>query len=163
MDQNDAKDLMQIVLEHYLKHHEIVLKKLIHAQKATEMSMDRLKEMSESGSVGDVDAMWSEIIEMFRDFGASEDELFNIEDLLGTVPSTIKKPYIELVEQDEELQQLKSELRSEEYQKAKQVVAKVQDEPNPMSHMTADEYKDAVEDSSMVQAFKFTPQYNKKR
>lgn len=162
MDQNDAKDLMQVVLEHYLKHHQIVLKKLVHAQKATEMSMDKLREMSETGTAGNVDAMWGEIIEMFRDFGASEDELFGIEDLLGTVPSTIKTPYTELVEQDEELQQLKSELKSEEYKKAKQAVAKVQDEPNPISRMTADDYKKSVEDSAMVQAFKFAPQTRKR-
>lgn len=162
MDQNDTKDLMQTVLEHYLKHHEIVLKKLVHAQKATEMSMDKLREMSETGTVGNVDEMWGEIIEMFRNFGASEDELFGIENLLGTVPSTIKEPYVELVEQDEELQQLKSELNSDKYQKAKQAVSKVQDEPNPMSHMTADDYKESIEDSAMVQAFKFSPHFKKR-
>ncbi len=157
MSDNASKDLMEIVLQHYLKHHEIILKKLVHAQKATEMSMAQLREMSDANNAENVDVMWAEIINMFRDFAASEDELFNIEDLLGTVPKTIKEPYEELVENDDELQKLKAELDSDEYKKAKEAVNRVQAEPNPMSGMTADEYAKKAEDSDMVKALRFVP------
>lgn len=162
LDEHSTKDLMQIVLEHYLKHHEIVLKKLLHAQKATEMSMAKLQEMSDAGMPENIDAQWGEIITIFRDFGANEDELFGIEDLLGTVPTPIKQPYVELVENDKELQKLKSELKSDEYQKAREVVQKVQSEPNPISGLTAADYTESAEETDMVQAFKFTPHARKR-
>lgn len=163
LDERSTKDLMQTVLEHYLKHHEIVLKKLIHAQKATEMSMQKLQQLSDNdSSSGNIDAQWSDIIEIFRDFGANEDELFGIEELLGAVPTPIKEPYVELVENDQELQQLKAELKSDEYHKAREIVQKVQSEPNPITGMTADDYRQSAEETDMVQALKFAPHVRKR-
>lgn len=162
LDEQSSKDLMQTVLDHYLKHHEIVLKKLMHAQKATEMSMELLREMANADLADNIDAQWSEIITMFNDFGADEDELFGIEEVLGSVPTPIKEPYVELVENDTEIQELKKDLDSQEYRKAREAIRKVQAEPNPMTGMTAVEYEKSAEESEYVTALKFTPQARKR-
>ena len=144
---NASDETMLVLMEHYLKHHEIVLKKLGHAQTATKMSVDE----------ADISNMWNEIIAIFKDFGASEDDLFAIEGLLNEVPETIKAPYLDLMRQDESLQTLIADLKSDEYQNAKTQSQAVQSKPNPMSGLTSDDYEESTEDSEVVKAFKFTP------
>ncbi len=161
-----AHDLMQLVLEHYVVHHQVVFKKLHHAQTATIQSIQELENMSAalqatSGhSVEDIrkyDHMWSAIIEMFKAHGATEDDLERIEDVLLTIPRAIKKHYDIIMEQDKALQKLISGLNTEEYKKACMIINEVQSRPNPMSGLGPEEYKPvATAKTPAVPSYKFS-------
>ena len=136
------KELISTVLEHYLKHHELVLKKLITVQKATQMSLEKIQLLSEATNADEFDTIWDETIEMFRDCGISEDELFQIEDILNNIPKAIKENYQKMVDKDQSIQDLTKELDRDKYEQAMQSIKAAQDEPNPMTGLGPEEYEE---------------------
>lgn len=148
-DADQAHELMHLVLEHYVTHHQVVFKKLEHAQNATVKSIKELEGMSASlqakagHSVEDIrkyDHMWAAIIQMFKAHGATEDDLERIEQVLLTIPRAIKRHYDMMVEQDKALQKLIASLDTEEYRKACMIINEVQGRPNPMTGLGPEEY-----------------------
>lgn len=137
------QDAMLCVLEHHVKHHQIVFRKLGHAQKATTQSIEEMQEIisrlrneSQSRELTEIkkfDKLWQDVIELFENAGLSEEELFKIEDILLTIPKMIKKYYETLVVQDEILNKLSRELKDLDYDKSIKIVREVQDRPNPMT------------------------------
>lgn len=142
-DQNKA--LTTTVLEHYLKHHELVLKKLILVQKATQMSIDKLALLSSATSPDEFDTIWDETIEMFKNCGISEEELFAIEDVLVKTPKSIKDHYQTMVDEDLSIQTLLKEIDREKYEQAMDAIKEVQGKSNPMTGLGPEEYEDAHE------------------
>jgi hypothetical protein len=147
-----AHELMSLVLEHYIKHHEVVFKKLHIAQEATVKSLQELEKMapglqSKSGNTIDdirkYEHMWGAIIEMFKAHGATEDDLERIEHVLLAIPRAIKQHYDAIIEQDKALQKLIASLNTDEYKKAVAIINEVQSRPNPMSGLGPEEYKPA--------------------
>jgi len=143
-----TEELLSYVLGHYIKHHKVVLTKLNHAQKATEESIAEIKQLlknieetEEIKKIKLYDNMWGLIIETFRQSGVSEDELNNIENILLTIPETIKKYYDILIEKDKALQSLIKDLNSDKYQRAFEITNKVQANINPMSGLGPEEYE----------------------
>lgn len=148
-DPDTSNDLMQIVLEHFVVHHQVVFKKLHVAQEATIKSLEELEKMSEalqaksSHSVDDIrkyETMWGVIIEMFKSHGATEDDLDRIEQVLIGIPRAIKKHYDVMVAQDQALQSLIKSLDTDEYKKAYRIINEVQSRPNPMSGLGPEDY-----------------------
>lgn len=173
-----ADMLMDLVLDHYIKHHAVVLKKLEHAQSATTQGLQEVKSFVEGmanithtphsetphseDELQKYDALWDSIISIFRQSGISEDELTQIEQILLTTPKIIRKYYEVLTEQDKALQRLIEELNAPAYEQAMKVVSRVQAHPNPMTMLTPDEYDDyEPAESSKVQAFKIIPNIHK--
>ena len=151
-DPEESHALMELVLEHYIKHHQSVLKKLVHAQHATMQSIREIEELNkeiqadenlqEFQTVRKYDKMWGQIIELFENSGLSETELHKVEDMLTTIPKVIKKYYEMLVQNDKILMQLINELNSEKYKKAIKIVNKVQQRPNLMTGLGPEEYEE---------------------
>lgn len=149
-DKHGNDDPMMLVLDHYLKHHQIVLKKLRIAKQSTHISINEIKDIKERFDLKteikefkDIDHMndlWTEIISLFEHSGISEEELHEIEKVLITVPKAIKQHYVKLLEQDQELTKLIETIQSDRYQKAYKIVKDIQNEPNPMSGLEAKEY-----------------------
>lgn len=151
-----ADELMELVLDYYIKHHQVVFKKLHKAQEATHKSIAELEGLSLAAGtdappadeaklhiVREYDQMWEQIITLFKAHGATEEDLARIEDILLGIPRTIKRHYDMLVQQDRELQALIASLKTEEYKKACQIISKVQSMPNPMTGLTHEEYVSA--------------------
>ncbi len=170
MTVEQSADMMRIVFDHYLNHHKAVFKKLHHAKDATQRSYEELEEYTGSLRVSDDapepmtgahahEAMWGNILEMFKDYGATEEELDAIDTILTEIPKTIKKHYDILVEQDAILKDLISKLHTEEYKRAAALVREVQSRPNPMSGLDAQVYnvKPDQSISKMPKAYKFDP------
>lgn len=93
VSESESQDLTKMLLENYLKHHEIVFSKLKFAQEATKHSLDHIRKAYEdvqnSGNVQEFknfDKMWEDIIQMFVQGGLSEDEIFKIENIITTIP-----------------------------------------------------------------------------
>lgn len=140
------------VLEHYLKHHQVVLKKLEHARTATSQSIQENKAPAqEIQEALPYDMVWEKIIDMFRVGGMSEAELNEIEKILGSVPRAIKIIYDVLVKQDAFLQALITELQSEHYIRAIEYTRQVQKKKNPMTGLTGDYYDSAVNDQRIAE------------
>lgn len=153
-DAETGQRLMELVLDHYVKHHGVVLRKLIHAQTATIQSLEEIdgatakQEESLTDSLRELhvvkryEEMWAEILDLFRSCCLSEPELQKIENLLVTVPKIIRKYYELLVQQDKVLQALIEELQAEKYKRAFAAVDQVQARPNPMTGLTSEIYDD---------------------
>lgn len=102
-DAQKAHEAMMCVMEHYVRHHEVVLKKLGHARDATISSIREIETLFENIENDTVNAelkeirkyenLWDAIINMFREAGVSEDDLTNIESVLGDIPRAIRKHY----------------------------------------------------------------------
>ncbi len=135
------KALTTTVLDHYLKHHELVLKKLLLVQKATQISIEKLTRLASGASPEEFDTIWDETIEMFKNCGVSEEELFAIEDVLVTIPKAIKDPYQTMIDEDDSVQALLKQINRQEYEKAMVAIKKVQSKTNPMSGLGPDEYE----------------------
>lgn len=148
-DPKKTEVLMTYVLEHYVKHSEVVLKKLGHAQTATHKSINEIesksdapadKPPSELKQMYAYDQMWDKVISQFRVSGLTEDELSQIERVLDRIPRMIKKYYDLLVEQDKILQELMRDLESVEYKKAMELVKRIQSQPDLLSGLAPDEF-----------------------
>ncbi len=146
----DADEVMLHACEHYLKHHDVVFKKLLHTQEATLQSLQEIKDLckkldertrsEEIARVKKYDDMWGQIIGLFRDAGVSEEELGKIETVLSSIPESIDKFYRVLLEKDIALLALMAELESDHYKRALSIVRKVQSRPDPLSGLPASEY-----------------------
>ena len=149
-DPDQAHLLMEVVLQHFVTHHKVVVRKLHVAQEATlksleelESRLDDINSHSDAASLDNIrryEHMWGQIIEMFKAHGATEQDLDRIEQVLLTIPRTIKKYYEVMIEQDRALKAMIASLDSDEYRKATAVINKVQSRPNPMSGLTRDDY-----------------------
>jgi hypothetical protein len=146
-----AEEATLAVMEHYVRHHEVVLRKLNHAHKATLDSIREIEEMmaelndasahvSELAEVRKYDSLWITIIDMFRQAGVSETELGKIEGVLGGIPRAIKTHYDALVAQDKVLLKMIEDLGAEKYRRAFEMIRQVQSKPNPMTGLSPYEY-----------------------
>lgn len=150
-DVESAHALMACVFEHYRKHHEVVLRKLQHAQSATAQSIQEAHERRVTNTGGrnadredDVKicvAMWEVVIRTLRTHGLSEDELSAVEDILLEIPNRIRNYYHTLLEQDEDLQAAIEDLQSEKYKRAFVVVDKIQSRPDRFSGLEASAFE----------------------
>ncbi len=166
-DEEEALSLTDMLLDHYMKHHEIVLAKLKFAQDATKKSIDEIRSTHEKvrehdntniHAFTDFNKMWEEIIKMFVDGGLSTDELFKIEKVITTVPEDIKKHYDALSSQDKSFLALVESLNVDAYKKAKAKVAQLQQLPNPLHGKIPEDYKTAEEsEQENPDAFIFMP------
>ncbi len=148
-EQEEAFSLTNMLLEHYMRHHEIVLMKLKFAQSATKKCIDDVREThakikshdnTSIHAFKDFDKMWETILETFIQGGISEEELFKIEKLITSVPKDIKKHYDDLSAQDKTFLTLVESLNSSAYQKAKERVEKIQKLPNPLNGKSSEDY-----------------------
>lgn len=153
-NEEESHKLTNVLLEHYLKHHEIVLSKLQFAQTATKTCIDevrqvqeRMKSINKESIEGfqDFDKMWQEIISMFIQGGISQEELFKIEQLITTIPSDIKTHYEALTEEDKDFIALVESLNTNAYLKARERVGDLQSHPNPYNGKTSDDFMEKQE------------------
>lgn len=146
-----AEEATLAVMEHYIRHHEVVLRKLNHAHKATLDSIQEIEQMMaalddatahrhELAEVRKYDGLWITIIDMFRQAGVSETELGKIEGVLGGIPRAIKTHYDALVAQDKVLLKMIDDLGAEKYRRAFALIREVQSKPNPMTGLSPHEY-----------------------
>lgn len=146
-----AEEATLAVMEHYIRHHEVVLRKLNHAHKATLESIHEIEQMMaelddaaahahELAEVRKYDGLWITIIDMFRSAGVSESELGKIEGVLTGIPRAIKTHYDALVAQDKVLLKMISDLGAEKYRRAFEMIREAQSKPNPMTGLSAHEY-----------------------
>jgi hypothetical protein len=151
-DAQKAHEAMMCVMEHYVRHHEVVLKKLSHAREATLTSIREIEALfadvenarahNELKEIRKYDKLWDSIIESFREAGISEDDLNNIESVLDDIPRAIRKHYELLLAQDKALQALIAQLADEKYQKAFALIKDVQGLSNPMTGLGPEEYEE---------------------
>ena len=150
-DAAKAEEATLAVMEHYIRHHEVVLRKLNHAHKATLDSIHEIEQMMaeledasahahELAEVRKYDGLWITIIDMFRQAGVSETELGKIEGVLTGIPRAIKIHYDALVAQDKVLLKMISDLGAEKYRRAFEMIREVQAQPNPMTGLSPYEY-----------------------
>ena len=151
IDTAQMKDTVSRLMQHYDVHHGIVLKKLGHAQDATDISV---KEDNSSPQMPS--NAWAEIIEMFEKCGITQEELFEIDGILDMLPPKIAMHFERLIKLDQALQTMMKTMESLNYEDAIKISDAVQSKANPMSGLMADEYE-ITETSSpqdRVQAFK---------
>jgi hypothetical protein len=152
-----SQEIMALVLDHYVKYHNVVLKKLQIAQEATAKSIGELKTLPEGqgaareqvGNLDDAeiyDEMWGDIIRIFKSHGISEEDMKKIEAILLIIPRQIKAHYDAIMAEDRALQVLIRKLNSDEYKKAYEIVREVQIRQNPMSGLGPEEYDDVPEE-----------------
>lgn len=146
-----AEEATIAVMEHYIRHHEVVLRKLSHAHEATIASIQEIEAMMGElenaadhtrnlAEVRKYDGLWLNIIDMFRQAGVSETELNKIEKVLTGIPQAIKTHYDALVEKDKVLLKMIEDLGSEKYRRAFELIRKAQGGTNPMSGLSNNEY-----------------------
>jgi hypothetical protein len=151
-DVESAHALMACVFEHYRKHHEVVLRKLQHAQSATAQSLTEIEDLRrgirELGSqpekkadIRKYEALWEQIIEVFNACGISEDELEEVENILLRIPGLIRNYYEARVRQDKILQAAIKDLASEKYKRAFAIVDKIQGQPDRLSGLEASAFQ----------------------
>lgn len=156
LDKETSQEVMTLVLDHYIKYHGVVLKKLQIAQEATAQSIGEVASIVQPAQGAEkYDEMWGSIIGVFESHGVSEEDMKRIEDVLLIVPKQIKAHYDRIMEQDAELVALIEKLNSDEYQKAYEIVKDVQIKENPLSHLGPEEYDDVPEED--VFAYKMMP------
>lgn len=161
---------LELVLEHFLQHTKIVRKKLEIAKEATAQGIEDIEKVCQAYDFDDsmpvlknvrsYESMWDEILEKFQKHGTSADELHKIEDILMTIPTTIKTHYESLLSQNKRLEEAIDALNGAAYQEAFALAHEIQSRPNPMSGLTAEDYealnleKGEVEIPSKPQSFK---------
>ena len=157
----ESDEIMSCVLEHYIKHHKVVTKKLNHARDATKISIKEAEQVKGSADAirnfKRYDELWDQVILMFRDAGVSDEELERIEILLTTIPKMIKEHYEILVEQDKVLQELVEELKDERYERMKSLVKEIHSKPNMMSGLGPEEYKPEKSGADISYVFEKIP------
>ncbi|HOO82008.1 MAG TPA: response regulator [Alphaproteobacteria bacterium] len=170
-EEEEATSLTKMLLEHYMRHHEIVFMKLKFAQDATQKSIHQLRSTHEKvrhrdntniHEFNDFEKMWEEIIQIFLNGGLAEEELFKIEKLVTTIPEDIKKHYNTLSAQDKSFLSLVESLNADAYKKAKNRVTALQKQPNPLHGKTPEEYTTPKEtEEENPDAFIFMPKRRK--
>ena len=116
MEEGDA--ICHLTLEYYIKHHEVVSRKLGHARDATDQV--------ENHTAKRYSHLWKEIIQIFHSVSLSEEELRTIEEIIEKLPAQIKKIYDQLVALDQVLQKLIKELDQDCYRDALKFAKEVQ-------------------------------------
>ncbi len=163
----ESASLTNVMLDHYIKHHEVIFKKLTFAQTATHDCLEdirstyekmRGKDNTNIHSFKDFDQMWVDILSHFVKVGMSEDDLFQIEKVVKTIPKEIRARYDEISQQDKSFLVLVDSLNSSAYRKAKEKVMALQSQPNPLNGKTPSDYKSSNEKKGVnTNAFKFKP------
>lgn len=147
-----AQEYSILTLEYFLKHKDVVLRKLKHAQTATKKSLEEVEKTGDCNNhtkiIEQYDNAWDEIIIGFKRDGVTENDLSLIETLLSALPRIIKKIYDFLIEQDQKLQALMRELSLPKYQYALSLAEKIQSAPDIMSGIPAKEYDLCVQDKA---------------
>lgn len=155
-DQHTAHDLLKLVFEHYNLHHEIVMKKLGHAQKATALSGEDAPQDKRADLAG-YNSAWIQIIDLFKTCGITEEELFEIENILSTLPDTIRVHFERLVKLDQMLQKLMLTLEKMDYYGAMEKINAIQSRPNPMSGLSREDYNEGGNSAREVKVYSFLP------
>ena len=154
-EREHASHLMHIVLNHYTGHRQVILRKLELARLAARRSALHKALSQASGAWARFklkckiwlvpgtlpeDPLWKEITLMFAGKSIYEQDLFYIEDLLEALPGAMGELYKKISEKDGQLQKLSAGLNTKEYKEAKARIAKVQNRPNPLTGLSAEEY-----------------------
>lgn len=172
-NEEESNALTGMLMDHYLRHHEIVLTKLRFAQNATKESIGEIKQIhekiktekdSKEDALQDFSSMWEKIIKMFVKGGLSEQALFDIEKIITQIPDDIKQHYNDLTSQDQAFLARMEKLNKSSYESAKKKVLTLQDEPNPITGKTPADYQAAItqendedEESGTVKAIVYDP------
>ena len=157
-DHKEANKLLQTAFEHYNIHYDVVLKKLGHAQEATNLS---LKDGDAEETTSAHSDSWGEIITLFKECGITEEELFQIEKVLKTLPENIRVHFERLIKIDQTLQKLMQTLEEINYKETIKTINRVQTQPNPMSGLERDDYETSVSETTeddAVRVFSFVPE-----
>lgn len=157
MTDTDRKDVLKRVMEHYSLHYDVVQRKLDHAQEATNESMEAANDW-DMKVISQYDSAWKEIIQMFQTCGITQEELFEIEKILDTLPESIRVHFERLIKLDKMLQTMMVTLEKLDFDGAMNIVSAVQQQPNPLSGLTQDEYEKSsdADKKPAVKAFKFS-------
>lgn len=142
-----GEELVSTLFKHYITHHEVVERQLRFAQEATKAGIKEqeniiIEAASQMVGLQGFDAIWEEIIEMFRCGGVSEEELFKIEKIINTMPRDIRSAFDNMSGADHEYNQLHRSLDVEGYSSAKFIVQELEKQPNPMSGLTKEDYEE---------------------
>lgn len=166
-NEEESLSLTHLLLDHYVKHHELVLMKLKFAQSATRKSIDQIRNVHEKikdvttnniKEFKDFDTMWEDVISMFLEGGLSEDSIFKVEDLITKMPKEIEDHYNDLNQSDKNFITLVESLNRNAYQKALEKVVQFQKQPNPFSGKTSEHFKVAAEQQGQeTQKFFYEP------
>lgn len=167
-DEDETHTLTDTLLDHYLKHYEVVFSKLKIAQEATHKCMEEVREVYEKAKerdntnvmqFKDFDKMWEDVLALFMKGGMSEEDIFEIEKLITVIPKDIREHYDEISQQDKSFLALIESLNTAAYKKAKEKVVKLQAQPNPLNGRTSEDYDLEFEDDDEddVKAFIFKP------
>lgn len=148
-----SRTITHLLLESYMKQHEIILSKLHLAKNATSQSIeeirkthDKVKSLDNQSITrfNDFEKMWSDIIELFMNSGISGDALDQIDEIIAKMPKDIKSHYQELTQQDKSFLTLVESLNKEAYNKARKRVAALQEQPNPLNGKCSADYKGSI-------------------
>ncbi len=169
----ESNALTNMLMEHYLRQHEIVLTKLRFTQDATKASINEIRNIHEKvketddaqeSDLKDFSSMWEHIINMFVEGGLSEQALFDIEKIITQIPDDIKQHYDDLTSKDKDFLARMEKLNKSGYNSAKERVLNLQEEANPLTGKTAADYQEAIaqkepeeEDSGTVKAIVYDP------
>lgn len=172
-NEEESHALTNILMEHYLRQHEIVLRKLHFAQDATKTSINKIRNIHEkvkntkepqTSELKDFSSMWESIIKMFLQGGLSEQALHDIEKIITQIPDDIKQHYDDLTNSDKDFLSRMEQLNKSGYSEAKKRVMHLQEEENPLTGKTASDYSNAIaqkeyepEESGTVKAIVYDP------
>lgn len=153
------EEVTNFVLDYYLKRHKIVLQKFEIARDATEESIEDKGSEDASSKKQKYRGAWDNIISIFGNAYLTHDELDQIESVLLKSPEDIKRRMDELIMLNEQLQSLMSSLDKEAFEQAMQEIEEKQEEVNPLSGLSRQDYTDETEEfQEDVAAFKIMPQ-----
>lgn len=136
--------MAETLFDHYIKHHELILMKLRHAQQATELGFRDPHAQKPDNHRKKYDDLWREIIGAFSETSVTEDEIFKIENLINVIPENIKHEYVNLVNNDHKLKEKEQHIDASDYLNVRKDVDHLQSAPNPLSGLTAGDYKEAA-------------------
>jgi CheY-like chemotaxis protein len=160
--QEESFQLTHLLLDHYTKHHEIVLCKLKFAHSATRKCIDDIRAAHQKVKArdnvnilefNDFNKMWEDIITMFRAGGLSEDDISEVEKLITKMPGQIRDHYDDLNQQDKSFLTLVESLNRAAYKQAKERVMKLQLQPNPLNGKTSEDYQSGEKGVSLEAFF----------
>lgn len=151
----ESDTLMDYLMHYYVTQNKIVQKKLYHAHKATQKSIEDIDEicdryqiksdLKEFENIKKLNGLWGQLMPLFRETGLAEEDLEKIEHAMVSTPRAIRDYYDALIEQDKMLGEMIEEIQSEDfkksYQNAKMISVNIQQRPNPMSGLPGNEYE----------------------
>lgn len=138
-----------LALTYYIKFFDMVLEKIAIARQATEAS--------DVDSANHYVSEWDRILKNYVRNGATEEDLAKIEEILSTVPASIRTNYETMVAESEKVRDLMEDLSRKEYREAIRLAEEVQSLPNPMSGLTPEEYAEEEKRLSAARLDKSPP------